>query len=121
MRKYLILGAFLAGLSVVLGAFGAHALREQLSSEQLNSFEVAVRYQMYHSLAILIVNSYASFSRKHKKLISLFFFIGILCFSGSIYLITAGVSASYIWFITPLGGLFFIIGWMYSVVVFAKR
>lgn len=112
-NKNLTITGLIGLLTVVLGAFGAHGLKEILDAESLNSFETAVRYQMYHVLALLFVNMYGSFTSKTKNSISLFFFIGILFFSGSIYLITmANVSAKSIWFITPIGGLLLIIGWL---------
>jgi len=112
MNKNLALISFIGMLTIVLGAFGAHALKEILNTEQLKSFETAVRYQMYHVIVLLFVSLYPDFSRRTKLIISYFFYAGILFFSGSIYAITiGGVSAKSIWFVTPLGGLFFILGW----------
>ena len=122
MNKYLSITAFLGAIGIVLGAFGAHALKEKLGVEDLKTFETGVRYQMYHVFALLFVNSYSNFSNKTKKLISIFFFIGILLFSGSLYAITAGnISSKNIWFITPLGGLFFIIGWLLLAVKLLRK
>jgi len=113
MNKNLSITAFLGFIAVALGAFGAHALKEKLGVEVMKTFETGVRYQMYHVMVLLFVNSYANFSSKIKNRISLLFFIGIFFFSGSLYAITAGgISATKIWFITPLGGLFLIIGWL---------
>jgi uncharacterized membrane protein YgdD (TMEM256/DUF423 family) len=112
MNKYLAISAFLGAITIVLGAFGAHALKDILSVNQLTSFETAVRYQMYHVIVLLFVNIYNGFSEKQKHRISTLFIIGILFFSGSIYAITLGVSAKAIWFITPLGGLILILGWL---------
>ena len=120
MNKNLALTSFLGALVVVLGAFGAHSLQETLSIKELNSFETAVRYQMYHVIVLFFVNTYSKFNDKTKNIISYFFFIGILLFSGSIYAITFGISAENIWFITPLGGLLFIFGWLKMVIVFLK-
>jgi len=112
MNKNLTIASLLGMLAVVLGAFGAHALRETLSIKALHSFETAVRYQMYHVIVLLIVNMYHRFSTKQKNRISYVFFAGILCFSGSIYAIQLlKVPPKTIWFVTPLGGLFLIIGW----------
>ena len=112
MHKNLTITSVLGILAVVLGAFGAHALKNKLSIEGLNSFETAVRYQMYHVIVLLFVNTYRGFSNKAKKNISYLFFLGILFFSGSIYAIQfTEITAKSIWFITPLGGLFFMIGW----------
>ena len=112
MRKNLAITAFLGMLTIIIGAFGAHALKTKLDVSQLQSFETAVRYQMYHVLVLLFVNIYTGFSLKLKNRLTMLFLVGIVFFSGSIYAITAGgVSAKSIWFVTPLGGLFFIIGW----------
>lgn len=122
MFKNLIITCFLGLTAIILGAFGAHALKEILSLEQLNSFETAVRYQMYHVIVLLIVNLFDGFTTKQKNTISILFFIAILLFSGSIYLIQlTQITAKSIWFITPLGGLFFIIGWLLMIVIFAKK
>lgn len=111
------------GLSaVVLGAFGAHTLKEILTPEQLQSFETGVRYQMYHTLLLLFVNIYEGFSIKEKNTISYLLFAGILCFSGSIYLIqSTSITAKSIWFVTPLGGLFFIAAWFTMLILFLKK
>lgn len=120
MNKTLSLIAFLGALTIILGAFGAHALQDILSDAQQKSFETGVRYQMYHIIVLLFVNSYHSFSVKTKKIITYFFFAGIICFSGSIYAITFGIPAKNIWFITPLGGLFFILGWLKTGYAFLR-
>ena len=121
MNKYLLITSFLGAFAIVLGAFGAHALKETLAAEALNSFETAVRYQMYHVIVLLFVNTYSKFSAQIKKTISLLFFIGILFFSGSIYAITLGVQAKNIWFVTPLGGVFLILGWLKMSWSFLKK
>ena len=122
MYKNLSIAALLGLIAVVLGAFGAHKLKEILTPEALESFETAVRYQIFHVIVLLFVNTYQEFSGKQKQLISIFFFVGILFFSGSIYLMyLAGVPASSIWFITPLGGLLLIIGWALIFANFLKK
>ncbi|MCI2228928.1 DUF423 domain-containing protein [Polaribacter sp. MSW13] len=122
MFKNLLITSFLGLLAIVLGAFGTHSLKEILTTEQLMSFETAVRYQMYHVFVLLFVNIYEGFSEKQKNRISYVFFLGILLFSGSIYLIQlTSVSAKSIWFVTPLGGLFFIIGWFLLMMIFVKK
>ncbi len=112
MNKNLVIASFLGAITIVLGAFGAHALQETLNVSDLKSFETAVRYQMYHVIVLLFVNTYSKFNAKTKNSISYLFLTGILFFSGSIYAITFGVNAKNIWFVTPLGGLFFILGWL---------
>lgn len=122
MNKNLSFTAILGFLAIVLGAFGAHALKAKIGLEQLKVFETGVRYQMYHVLVLLFVNSYSGFTNKIKNKISLFFFIGIFLFSGSLYLLSTGiVSGKIIGPITPLGGLFFIIGWLYLAFQFSKK
>lgn len=121
MKYNLTITTFLGMLAIVLGAFGAHALKEKLDPDTLKSFETGVRYMMYHVIALLFVNTYSGFSIKTKNTISYLFFAGILFFSGSIFAITAGhVPAKTIWFITPIGGLFLIFGWSYMFYFFLK-
>lgn len=122
MFKNLVITCFLGLVAVVLGAFGAHALKEILSSAQLLSFETAVRYQMYHVIILLFVNIYDGFSIAQKNKISVLFFAGISLFSGSIYLLQlTGITAKSIWFITPLGGVFLIAGWSLLIVIFLNK
>ena len=122
MNKNLSLTAFLGFLAIALGAFGAHALKEKLGVDGLKTFETGVRYQMYHVLLLIFINTYTGFSSKVKNTLSILFFIGILCFSGSLYAITAGgIAAKSIWYITPLGGLFLLIGWLTLGYQFTKR
>lgn len=112
MNKHLAITAILGALTIMLGAFGAHALKEILSAEALNSFETAVRYQMYHVLLLLLVNLSPLFSSKFKNNFSYLIYAAMLCFSGSIYAITiGGVNPKMVWFITPLGGLLLIVAW----------
>ena len=122
MFKNLIITCFLGIITIILGAFGAHALKETLTAEALLSFETAIRYQMYHVITLLFVNSYEGFSPKQKNRISAIFFIGISLFSGSIYTIQlTSVTAKSIWFITPLGGVFLMLGWVAMIVIFVKK
>lgn len=112
MKTILISTALLGALAIILGAFGAHVLKSMLTPNQLQSFETGVHYQMYHVLAIYIVASFTQISIVSKKIVSILFLSGILFFSGSIYAITVGTDPKLIWFITPLGGLLFITGWL---------
>jgi uncharacterized membrane protein YgdD (TMEM256/DUF423 family) len=121
MKRNLIITVLLGCVAIVLGAFGAHALKDFLSLSELKSFETGVRYQMYHVIILLFVNTYSGFTLKSKNSISYLFFAGILFFSGSIYAITFGVNAKNIWFVTPLGGLFFILGWLKMAISFYKK
>jgi uncharacterized membrane protein YgdD (TMEM256/DUF423 family) len=122
VRKILLWGLFLSLLSVVLGAFGAHALKQWVTADKLAIFETGVRYQFIHALAIVLLAMYSMPQTKQvakaKQLswIARFYLIGILLFSGSLYLLTFQSLCSFNYSpvvgpITPLGGLFFMIGW----------
>lgn len=122
MYKNLTTAAILGVVAVILGAFGAHALKTKLTPEALESFETAVRYQFFHVLLLLFVNMFTQFTNKEKNRISYFLIAGILLFSGSIYLIyLVNVPAKAIWFITPLGGLLLIVGWSLLTYSFFKK
>jgi uncharacterized membrane protein YgdD (TMEM256/DUF423 family) len=122
MFRNIIITCFLGLSAVILGAFGAHAFKDILTSEQLLSLETALRYQMYHVIVLLFVNTFEGFSMKQRNIISYILFIGVVFFSGSIYLIQlTPITARSIWFITPLGGLFLIMGWVSMIVIFVKK
>lgn len=112
------LGSLFAALAVILGAFGAHALKQVLTPELLQTFETGVKYQFYHSFALLITGVlYSSFTNKYTKLASTFFTIGIILFSGSIYALvmlksSGQVGVGGLGILTPIGGVFFILGWL---------
>ena len=123
LSKYFIsIAAFLGALTVALGAFGAHALKAVLSPAALTTYETAVRYQMYHVVALLItgilMNKAAS--PKQQKLLNragLFFIDGIVLFSGSLYFIVAkpflGIEGlPWVGVITPMGGLLWMVAWV---------
>ena len=127
-RTALVLGILFAGLGIVIGAFGAHALKPLLSESQLQVFETGVRYQMYHSFALLAAGIlYSAFPARPIKLASTFFLIGILLFSGSLYAMTllninGQVGLGGLGILTPIGGLFFILGWLMLLwAVFKKK
>lgn len=122
MYKNLTITSLLGALGIILGAFGAHALKSKLSITAMESFQTAVEYQLLHVVVLLFVNGFTGFSDRLKKTISICFFLGILFFSGSIYAIhLAGVSGKSIWFITPLGGVLFIVGWGLLFYHFLKK
>jgi len=111
-RLFFVLGSALAFLAVLLGAFGAHALKGRLSQEMLEIFEVGVRYHMYHSLGLMAV-SWAS-SRRPGWSVALsgwLFLGGILTFSGSLYLLSL-TGARWLGAIAPFGGTAFLLGWL---------
>ena len=112
MKSLLIIGSVLAALSVLLGAFGAHGLKNRLSIEDLAIFETAVRYQMYHALGILLMGVSSFYLTGKLVSIPAYFLIGgVIIFSGSLFLL---VFTNLRWFgaITPIGGLCLIIGWL---------
>ncbi|MCD8414372.1 DUF423 domain-containing protein [Tenacibaculum dicentrarchi] len=122
MYRNLTIASILGVFGVILGAFGAHALKSKLSSEALQSFETAVRYQFLHVLVLLFVNMFNEFNFKQKNRISFLFIAGIVLFSGSIYTIQlVEVPAKNIWFVTPLGGVLLIIGWSVMAFEFIKK
>ncbi|MCF6279885.1 MAG: DUF423 domain-containing protein [Flavobacteriaceae bacterium] len=121
-NKILVITSILGAIAIILGAFGAHALKEILGVDALKSFETGVRYQMYHVIVLLFVNTYIGFTSKTKNTISTLFIVGTIFFSGSIYAITAlGINPKTIWFVTPLGGLLFIAGWIKLAISFFKQ
>ncbi len=117
-KTYLKTAAFLGALTVILGAFAAHKLKSLVSDVAVNTFETGVRYQFYHVFALLAVGMlYASYPNKLLKAAGWLFIVGIIFFSGSLYLLTykeAAVLPGLKWVgpITPIGGVFFIAGWV---------
>ena len=115
-KRVVIIGILFALLGVILGAFGAHGLKNSVTADMLSSYETGVRYQMYHAFALIIIGLTSHLKPKAKQLLSWVFSLGILCFSGSIYLLViqsiGTFSIAGIGFITPIGGLLFIVGWL---------
>jgi uncharacterized membrane protein YgdD (TMEM256/DUF423 family) len=125
-KKILLAAAFLGITAIVLGAFGAHALKKVLSVEQLQSFEVGVRYQMYHALFLLFIGVFAFLNEKERLLIFWLTILGVLFFSGSIYLLaTNGITnlkTKFLGPVTPIGGLLLISAWGYLFyAIFSKK
>ena len=114
-KKIISTGAVLGMIAIILGAFGAHALKKVLSMEELSTFETGVRYQMYHALFLLFIGIINELSQKAKKIIYNLVVFGVLLFSGSIYLLATNSLTSFdfktIGFITPIGGLLLILAW----------
>jgi uncharacterized membrane protein YgdD (TMEM256/DUF423 family) len=112
------IAAVSGAIAVALGAFGAHTLKTTLAPEQLQVFETGVRYQFYHSFAILACGILFRLTGTGLFRSSGYFFLaGIICFSGSLYLLSTrallGIEGwSFLGPITPVGGLLFIIGWL---------
>lgn len=121
-KKILITAAILGALAVILGAFGAHALKKVLTPDQLTSFETGVRYQMYHALVLLFVGIAVFIPPKTQRLIYVFMLWGILLFSGSIYVLATkdvtNIDISSMGFITPIGGTLLIVGWIVLILHF---
>ena len=112
LKVGLITGTFFAGLTIVLGAFGAHALKDQLSEYSVSIYEKAVLYQMFHALGILILTLLGETIQNLDVSLSIWFFvIGIVLFSGSLYVL-AVTNMKWLGMITPIGGTFFIVGWI---------
>ncbi|HWP47704.1 MAG TPA: DUF423 domain-containing protein [Candidatus Limnocylindrales bacterium] len=115
-RLFFSLGAISAFIGVAAGAFGAHGLRERLPADLLTIFEVGVRYQMYHALAMLVVGW--AYTRWPGSLVvagGWLFVLGTILFSGSLYLLSL-TGVRWLGAITPLGGLAFLGGWVCLIV-----
>lgn len=109
---FFFLGSLLGGLGVGLGAFGAHGLRRRLSEERLQTFEIAVRYQIYHALALLAAALLAEWlpGARLAAAAGWLFLTGVLLFSGSLYILV--FTGQRRWgAVTPLGGVAFVLGW----------
>lgn len=114
-KKIITTAAFLGMLAIILGAFGAHALKKVLTVDQLATFETGVKYQMYHALFLLFVSLSNDLTQKSKNIIFNLIILGVVLFSGSIYLLATrtifNIDFSVIGILTPIGGLFLISGW----------
>ena len=122
-RKFLLWGLVFGGTAVVLGAFGAHALKEVLTESQQSSFETGVRYQMFHALLLLILSMQA---KLRTRLLLNLIVVGVLLFSASIYLLNLKdyFNAEWLRFlgpVTPIGGLLLISAWLLAAVKTVQR
>lgn len=121
----LVFGAVYGMLSVILGAFGAHALKKILSVERLESFETGVRYQMYAAFFLLIAGYILKFETSSEKWVSILMIAGTMLFSFSIYFLSLqdylGVNLKFLGPVTPLGGLLMILSWAILILYFAKN
>lgn len=117
---WIIAGSFFAALAVIFGAFGAHGLKSKVSPEDLIIFETGVRYQMYHALGLVLLGLLGmSTSFTISQIPALFFVIGIIIFSGTLYLIPL-TGIRWLGAITPIGGIAFIAGWfmlIYNILI----
>lgn len=123
-RTISITAAILGIIAIALGAFGAHGLKALISIDAQQTFETGVRYQMYHAIVLLFVGGTTWINQKSKKAVYFFILSGVIFFSGSIYgLATMEVSAinfKKIGFITPIGGLLLIVGWVVMLISFLR-
>ena len=126
MRSWISLGAFLGGLGVIMGAFGAHSLKDHLTEQKLAAFHTATQYLVTHSLALILVGVLVSQMEHENPLVrklnrvGMFFTAGIILFSGSLYILTFGGS-KFFGPITPIGGLTFVIGWFTFAFIYLKK
>lgn len=126
-KTFLSLGALLAGLGVVLGAFGAHGLKKIAGPDVVATYQTGVQYQVYHAFALLIVGIlYERFGGTALSWAGYCFLVGIVLFSGSLYLLASlkamdKVVPAFVGPITPFGGLFFIAGWIALLIGMLRR
>ena len=116
-RQIILTAAIYGALAVITGAFGAHALKSKLEPAQLEVWHTAVQYQFYHVLALLFLSTLNPLNNNLLAWSYYLFSFGIVLFSGSLYLLSARQVLGWPWLrflgpITPLGGLFFIAGWV---------
>lgn len=122
MRPPLVIGALLALVAVMAGAFGAHGLRTMVSARGLEVFQTAVTYQVYHSIALILVAILAGMGLHRRLLVfaSGFFLLGILLFSGSLYVLVL-TDIRWVGPITPIGGACFMVGWALVLIAGLRR
>ncbi|SEN53272.1 Uncharacterized membrane protein YgdD, TMEM256/DUF423 family [Flavobacterium sp. CF108] len=124
-RRIVLTGAFIGMLAIIFGAFGAHLLKKYLGVDELNTFEVGVRYQMYHALFLLFLSTRKDITEKTLKAIYNLVVAGVVLFSGSIYLLATKsltvFDSKIIVFATPLGGFLLIIGWAVLFLTILKK
>ncbi len=118
----LLSAAFFGALAIILGSFGAHALKKIFTTDQMQSFETGVKYQMYHSIVLLVIGLQLKFETNLEQVIAWCIVIGIILFSFSIYGLcissAKGRKIKILGPITPLGGLFLLNGWVLLFVRF---
>lgn len=123
-RKLVLTAAAFGGTSIILGAFGAHALRNLLTPPFLNAFEIGVRYQMYHALFLLFI-ALGPISDKARRGISILTIAGVILFSGSLYILALDealtVNLSFLGPITPIGGFLLISAWTWLFIDFVRK
>lgn len=121
-KTFIGIGAFIGAASVILGAFGAHALKEIVTPEHLVTFETGVRYQFYHAFALILTGFlHKDFSGKLLGWAGTLFLLGIVFFSGSLYILSTMPDMKWLGPVTPIGGLCFIIGWILLALACFKK
>lgn len=125
-KRIIIIASIFGVLAVGFGAFGAHALKSQISAEGVATWETAVQYHFVHTLALLFLSTFSRFKSRTINAASWFFTAGILLFSGSLYLLATRDllnlgPLTFLGPITPIGGLFFIMGWLMVLVSAIKN
>ena len=124
-RRILSTAGLFGMTAIILGAFGAHALKKLVTLEQLTTFETGIKYQMYHALFLLFLGINNHLTPKTKKIILNFTIFGVIFFSGSIYLLATNPLMSFdfkiIGFLTPIGGLLLILAWGTLIFNFVKK
>jgi uncharacterized membrane protein YgdD (TMEM256/DUF423 family) len=121
-KTFIGVGAFIGAAAVILGAFGAHALKTIVTPEHLLSSETGVRYQFYHAFALILVGVlHKEFSGKFLSWAGILFMFGIMLFSGSLYLLSTMPDMKWLGPVTPLGGVCFISGWVLFALACLKK
>ncbi|HEX7584660.1 MAG TPA: DUF423 domain-containing protein [Prolixibacteraceae bacterium] len=120
-RNIILSGAIFMALAVLLGAFGAHALKTSLSPEMMQVYKTGVEYQFYHALGLLLIGLIGfQVNSKYIKWSGILIGIGIILFSGSLYILSVS-GIKWIGAITPIGGLSFVAGWIFLAVAIRNR
>nr|WP_297169325.1 DUF423 domain-containing protein [uncultured Dysgonomonas sp.] len=125
MKQFtLIIAGFYGLITIILGALGSHAFKKILSVDKLASFEVGIRYQMYHAIVLLVLGLFLSFTTPLEKWSSLCLIIGTFLFSFTIYFLAfseyLNINLKFLGPITPIGGIFLILGWILLITYFIK-
>jgi len=124
-RKIFMTASLFGGISVVLGAFAAHGLKPLLSVSALDSLNTGIRYQMYHTFLLFFIGITTQITPKQKSILFKLILIGVVLFSGSIYLLSTNDLTPFnfkiIGFITPIGGLFLISSWTLLFIYFMRN
>jgi len=120
-HRYIAVGASFAGLAVIAGAFGAHALKDTLNSTMLNTYHTAVDYMFLHAIGIILLGILKQQTSKpcHTK-VFIAFITGIVLFSGSLFVLSLS-GIKWLGAITPFGGMCFIIGWLLLALCYLKN